>query len=110
MELSQEKVGNVKIIIIKGKIDSQTDSFSDDMDKVIEGETNVLVDCTNMDYINSAGLRVFLTSLKKVTSVKGKFSICNLNDGISEIFNIAGFSSIFQIFDSRVNALAEMGL
>ena len=110
MELAQEKVGSVKIIIIKGKIDSQTDSFSDDMDKAIEGETNILVDCTNMDYINSAGLRVFLTSLKKVAGVKGKFSICNLNDGISEIFNIAGFSSIFQIFYSREDALSEMNI
>lgn len=108
MELVQEKINDIKVITINGRIDSQTDSFSDSMDKAIEGETNILIDCINMDYINSAGLRVFLTTLKKVTSIKGKFNICNLNDSIREIFNIAGFSSIFQIFDSRKDALDKM--
>ncbi len=107
MELTNQKINDVQVISLSGRIDSQTDSFSDDMDKAIEGEKNILVDCQGMNYINSAGLRVFLSSLKKVTKNEGKFFVCNLNDNIREIFNISGFSSLFRIYDSRDEALGN---
>ena len=105
MEFKQEYQNDVKIISINGRIDSQTDSFSEDMDNAIEGENKILVDCSGMDYINSAGLRVFLSALKKATKNNGKFYVCNLNDNITEIFNISGFSQLFSIYDSKEEAL-----
>jgi anti-anti-sigma factor len=105
MELNQEKINDVKVISIQGRIDSQTDSFSNDMDQAIEGEKKVLVDCSGLTYINSAGLRVFLSSLKKCSKNDGKFSVCELNENITEIFNISGFSSLFSIYDNRDEAL-----
>jgi anti-sigma B factor antagonist len=105
MELNHEKINDVKVISIVGRVDSQTDSFSNDMDEAIEGEQKVLVDCTGMTYINSAGLRVFLSSLKKVTKNDGKFIVSGLNDNITEIFNISGFSSLFSIYGTKDEAL-----
>ena len=65
----------------------------------------ILVECTNMDYISSSGLRILLMALKKVTQVKGKFALCGLQENIHEIFEISGFTSIFEIHPSRDEAL-----
>jgi anti-anti-sigma factor len=48
---------------------------------------------------------VFLTGLKKVTAIQGKFVLCGLQEEIREIFDISGFSDIFEIYSARDQAL-----
>jgi anti-anti-sigma factor len=64
------------------------------------GEKQIVVNCTGLIYISSSGLRVLLMALKKITSVGGKFYLCSLQENIREIFDIAGFSSIFKLFET----------
>lgn len=108
MELQNKKENEVMVINVSGRIDSQTDDFSDKMDKAVEGEKKVLIDCDGLEYINSAGLRVFLSSLKKVNKNEGHLFVCNLNDNIREIFTISGFSQLFNIYESKEEALKEL--
>jgi len=62
------------------------------------GSDRILVDCARMDYVSSSGLRVFLMALKRISQTKGKFILCSLQENIREIFEISGFSSIFEIY------------
>ena len=55
--------------------------------------------------MSSSGLRVFLTGLKKITAVQGKFVLCSLQEGIREIFEISGFSDLFETYPARDQAL-----
>lgn len=55
------------------------------------------LDCKEMEYISSAGLRVVLTTHKNVTSKGGKFIISNLNKEVRSVFDMTGFSRILTI-------------
>ena len=44
-------------------------------------------------------------ALKKITALNGKFVLCGLQENIAEIFEISGFTSIFQIFENQEKAL-----
>ena len=57
----------------------------------------VLVDCAGMTYICSSGLRVFLTLNKNVTAKGGKLIIRNLEPLVKNVFDMSGFSQIFNI-------------
>jgi anti-anti-sigma factor len=57
----------------------------------------VLVDCAGMTYICSSGLRVFLTLNKNVTAKGGKLIIRNLEPLVKTVFDMSGFSQIFNI-------------
>lgn len=57
----------------------------------------VVVDCTGMTYICSSGLRVFLTLNKDITGKGGKLIIRNLEPLVKNIFDMSGFSQIFNI-------------
>jgi len=62
------------------------------------GETNSLVlDFKDLEYVASAGLRVLLGAKKKLNAKNGKFTICNVSEVIMEVFEITGFSNMFDL-------------
>jgi anti-anti-sigma factor len=107
MELIEEKKEHALIIGIKGRLDTTTYGILEKRltEHFDNGEMRIVVDCLNMDYVSSSGLRVLLIGLKKARLHGGRFVISSLRDNIREIFEISGFSSIFEIFSSRDEAL-----
>ncbi len=107
MEVHENKTGNYLVINLTGRLDSS--NYRELEEKIFgfieSGEEQIVVDCSGLIYISSSGLRVLLMSLKKITSVKGKFYLCCLQDNIREIFDIAGFSSIFSLFETVEQAI-----
>lgn len=57
----------------------------------------VIVECAGMTYICSSGLRVFLTLNKDITAKGGKLIIRNLEPLVKNVFDMSGFSQIFNI-------------
>ena len=107
MDIQEEKKGQVVVLKINGRLDSTNAS---QLDKRIAGlidrkEKQILLDCSQLGYVSSSGLRVFLMGLKKLNAIQGKFLICSLQEPISEVFDISGFSGIFSIYGSQAEAL-----
>jgi len=57
----------------------------------------ITLDCTNLEYISSSGLRLFLTIRKETASKGGKVIIKNINDEIKKVFMMTGFFNLFEI-------------
>jgi len=110
MNLKEVKIENATIIEIDGRLD--TTNFGQLEKKIMQhieaGDIRILVDCSKMDYVSSSGLRIFLMALKKITALNGKFLLCGLQENIREIFEISGFTSIFNIFENQQQALATL--
>ena len=51
---------------------------------------------SGLEYISSAGLRVLLYAGKKLGGSE-KITVTNLNETVSEIFEITGFSDIVKV-------------
>ena len=62
----------------------------------LDGVTALAIDCTELEYISSAGLRVLL-SAQKIMNKQGNMVIRNASEEIKEIFDITGFSDILTI-------------
>ena len=97
MEITITKTQEKTVLSINGRVDSANYHVLET--KIVEtierGETCLLIDCKNLNYISSAGLRTFLVGLKKVKSVNGTFELANLQSKIKEIFDMSGFSNLF---------------
>ena len=109
MDCTKSKEGEFMVIKVKGRLDSVT---APDLDRecakcIEQGETRLILDLGELDYVSSAGLRVILSTAKKLKSNQGTLSLCNLQDMVSEVFKVAGFSSFLPIFGSLEEALAE---
>ena len=107
MDISVKKTDKCTVVELKGRLDTTNYvSLETNLNQMIQdGAHTLLIDCLNLDYVSSSGLRVFLVALKKLNQINGKFVLCNLQENILEIFEISGFISIFQVFPSREEAL-----
>lgn len=107
MTCTEERQNNITIFGLHGRMDSVTSPrVEQQLVSLIEnGAHHLVVDCAQLAYVSSAGLRVFLMAAKRVTQVKGKLIFTTLNNEVRQVFDLTGFSSILHISPSREDAL-----
>ncbi|MDO4731225.1 MAG: STAS domain-containing protein [Clostridia bacterium] len=82
---------------IIGRLDTTTaPELETEIDQSLDNVSSLILDCGNLDYMSSAGLRVILKA-QKIMNVKGEMKLINVSDIIMEIFDITGFSDILTI-------------
>jgi len=103
MEITEQKRGTVVLLTLTGRLDASTSGrLEEKLVGLIEGgERSFVLDFLNLDYISSAGLRVLLMAAKKLKGMNGRIVLSSLKDHIREVFDIAGFSAIFPIYDQQ---------
>jgi anti-sigma B factor antagonist len=109
MEILESKKDKVTILELVGRLDTTNYNVLETkiIDLIDSNVVNILIDCSKLDYVSSSGLRILLMALKKISSAKGKFVLCNLQENIAEIFEISGFTSIFEIYPGQEEALTS---
>ncbi len=57
---------------------------------------DTIIDCTDLEYIASSGLRILISILKSAKANGSKVVIKNLNDDIKNVFKLTGFINLFE--------------
>jgi len=97
MEIKKEKNGNELTILVIGRLDTTTaPQLEAELKQSISGVEKLVLDFTELEYLSSAGLRVIL-SAQKVMNKQGSMIVKNVNETISEIFEVTGFVDILTI-------------
>jgi anti-anti-sigma factor len=104
MKLQSTTHNNDITIKIEGRIDTTNyNEFENGIAELLEQHQQnnptdkLTLDCSSLTYISSSGLRIFLSLYKKMLKSGGKLELTSLQPPIKEIFDISGFSSIFNI-------------
>jgi len=99
MEIIHIESDNNHLVELVGRLDAVNNSKMEDFfNKITENsESNILVDCQKLDFINSSGLRVLIMSLKKQKSLGKKLVMCNMQKNIKDVFIYSGFNNLFDI-------------
>ena len=111
MELKETKEGEITIVAIAGRLDSTNYIGAEKrLTAIVDKDERIrLLDCADLEFLSSAGLRTFLGISKKMTAVEGKFFLCSLSDKIKKVFEMSGFFKLFTIYDTRAEALKNLG-
>jgi anti-sigma B factor antagonist len=109
MEISEQKRGSVVLLSLTGRLDAGTSGRLEEklLALINGGERHFVLDFLHLDYISSAGLRVLLMAAKKLKGLNGGIVLASLKDQIREVFDIAGFSAIFPIYDQQDAAVGS---
>ena len=93
----QEQDGKM-VAILAGSLDTaaapETEKAMSPLNDV-EGK-DIIIDCTDLAYISSAGLRIFLSILQNAKAKGEHVYIKGVNDTVRAVFTITGFSNIFE--------------
>jgi len=109
MKMSEDQRGDVLVVRPEGRVDTNTsEELGSLLSSRLDGDLRKLVvDMSATDYISSAGLRVLLVALKKLRGNGGQLVLAGLNTSVRQIFDLAGFSSMFAIEPDVDRAVAR---
>ena len=94
MTITKNLDGTKLTLALEGRLDTTTSpQLETEMHPDIDNSTEVIFDLEKLAYISSAGLRVLL-SAQKIMNKQGEMKLIHVNDIISEIFEVTGFTDI----------------
>jgi anti-sigma B factor antagonist len=107
MEIIEESQSGINIFKLNGRLDSNTSQgFEKKIFQAIDdGSKSMVIDFKDLEYISSAGLRVILKATKALKREEGKMMLCDMQDYVKEVFEIAGFDSFLPIVGTMDDAL-----
>lgn len=91
--------GQETIVKIIGELDTiATTEQADELQKVLAvADKALVIDCGEMEYISSAGLRFFMQLKRESEAKGGSVRVSHLNEDVADIFRMSGFENIFDI-------------
>ena len=107
MQIHEERQGDVLVVRVTEHLDTVTATvFETRLLGLIEaGERRLIIDCGDLEYVNSAGLKVFLLAAKRLEPLGGQMALCALAPSVLMIFEMIGFTRIMKIVPSLEAAL-----
>ena len=97
MTIEKSMEGTQLTLVLTGRLDTTTaPQLEAELKRSIGGVKSLVLDFADLEYLSSAGLRVLLAA-QKVMNKQGEMVIRNVNETISEVFEITGFSDILTI-------------
>lgn len=97
MMITQNRDNTALTIALEGRLDTLTaPELETLLSGALEGVETLTLDFEKLDYISSAGLRVLLSTQKKMNG-QGSMKVTHVNEIIREIFDVTGFSDILTV-------------
>lgn len=98
------------VVALIGEIDA---SSSIELDLAIaksvgEGHKKILVDCSALEYISSAGLGVFMSYIEEFKDQNIKMVLYGMNDRVFNTFSILGLNELLNIKKNKIEAKQEV--
>lgn len=99
MEVKIERAESTVTAFLVGRLDTPSSlEIAPQMNTLAEeaGGT-IILDCTELSYISSSGLRIFITLRKAAAAKGGKIIVRNITNEIRSVFMMTGFLNLFEI-------------
>ena len=85
------------VMAVKGRLDTITaPALEKEMNENIQDIETLILDFSGLEYISSAGLRVLLSTQKKMQK-RGVMKVINVGEEIMDVFEMTGFADILTI-------------
>ena len=97
MPITEERNNNSVTLKIEGRLDTTTaPTLEKTIDEIIDGIKELILDMNQLTYVSSAGLRVLLSTQKKMNKI-GMMKLIGVCEEVMEVFEMTGFSDILNI-------------
>ena len=99
MEITETTLNSATVLALTGRLDgTASPGLEHKIDALLAAGVRTLVfDCARLDYVSSAGLRIFLTTAKKLKTAGGRAAFAALTPGVREIFELSGFLAVLDV-------------
>jgi anti-sigma B factor antagonist/stage II sporulation protein AA (anti-sigma F factor antagonist) len=110
IDIQNEKRGDVLVLHFKGKLDALSSPGAEK--KIFEwinaGEQKFIFDFSHVDYLSSAGLRVLLSTRKRLKALAGVLLLTSVTPNVMDVLVISGFDHVLELSPSVDEALKKI--
>ena len=108
-EVLREDKSEISILRIKGFLDAHTaPKFEQSIqDLVTESRNKIIVSMTELNYISSAGLGVFMGFIEEIRENGGDIKLCCMSPKVFKVFDLLGFPALYEIYDKEDEAIQK---
>ena len=97
MTITEERNNNSVTLKIEGRLDTTTaPTLEKTIDEIIDGIKELILDMNQLTYVSSAGLRILLSTQKKMSKI-GNMKLIGVCEDVMEVFEMTGFVDILNI-------------
>lgn len=110
MKIKQSLQGEVMVLQVSGKIMGGPDheKFQGEIKELIaNGNVDILLNMSKVSWVNSTGLGILVSAFHTLKKNSGRLKICEVNDRIDNILNVAQLKLVFETYDNCDDALAS---
>lgn len=109
MDIAEEREGDTLIVTIKGRLDAISSPAAEKhvFELINEGANKVILNLGGVDYLSSAGMRMLLSTTKKLKGQSGKLVLCSVTPNVMDVLKISGFDHVLDIVKTRDEALTK---
>ena len=110
MVITESTSNSVTVLSLNGRLDGLTSGTLErrTSDLLAAGTRKLVFDCSQLIYVSSAGLRVFLSSAKKYQTAGGAVAFAALTPAVREAFDLSGFNDILVVQPTAAAAVAKL--
>lgn len=112
MKLSHHEKNGVVVLEPHGKIMGGPDAtlLHDQLhDLIAEKKLKVVIDLSQVDWMNSTGLGILISSLTTLRNSQGDLKLASVTDKIQSLLTITKLITVFEAYDSVDEAVASFG-
>lgn len=106
-EVVRKDNDGISMLYIKGYLDAHTaPQLEQALQKLLdEKQVRIVVNFSDLTYISSAGLGVFMGFIEDIRNLNGDIKLSNMSPKIYRVFDLLGFPTLYEIFDDEKDAV-----
>ena len=107
IEIKEEKKGELLILRMKGRLDAVSSPVAEKkvFEYINDGHNQLILDFSNVAYLSSAGMRMLLSTTKRLKSLSGKLIVCNVTLNVMDVLKMSGFDRVLELSKTEEEAL-----
>jgi anti-anti-sigma factor len=111
VDITAEEKSGFAVIRAAGRLDGTTaQQFEAAVREWIDsGHSKVVIDCSGLEYVSSAGLRAILMIAKAVKPAGGTLALASVAGTVREVMSLSGFDSFLSLYDTPEDAVQDAG-
>ena len=102
MQIEKTQEGDIAVLKVIGQLTSSTSpALETAVNDVLKTESNLVLDFAELDFLASSGLRVILSTQKRINAKDGALVIRNVNKVVMEVFEMTGLRDFLNVFQGN---------
>lgn len=109
IDIQEKKNGSITTVTINGRLDAVSSPLAEKFifDLINNHQHQLILEFSGVNYLSSAGMRMLLSTTKKLRGVSGRLVVCSVQNNVMDILKMSGFDHVLELIENEEEAIKK---